>query len=215
MAFNIESIRQNISSLGYAKRNKFEVFIQAPKILENSLLNVFSREINVFNLNRILRYRIEQVDVPGVSLLSSDVKLYGVGPTHKMPYNAQYLDTTFSILLDKNTDIWDFWYNWINSIVNFNGAESSGNSLFFSGTLPSYSVKYKDDYSTNMMIVMYDDQGNEIKKINLYNAFPSSIKQIPLSWDDNTNLLRISVSITYSSYTVVGSGFSDFLNFSF
>ena len=119
MAFNIESIRQNISSLGYAKRNKFEVFIQAPKILENSLLNVFSREINVFNLNRILRYRIEQVDVPGVSLLSSDVKLYGVGPTQKMPYNAQYFDTTFSILLDKNTDIWDFWYNWINSIVNF------------------------------------------------------------------------------------------------
>ena len=55
------------------------------------------------------------------------------------------------------------------------------------------------------MIVLYDDFGNTVKTINLYDAFPSSIKEIPLAWNDSQSLLRLSVSITYSSYTIVGS----------
>jgi hypothetical protein len=200
MTFNINRIRENISGYGYLKQNKFEVFVQVPPFLQNSRLNVNGNETNVNTLNDIHRFRIEQVRAPGVSLLSSDVRRYGIGPTQKFPYNAQYFDTTFSILVDKNTNIWDFWYNWVNGIFNFNGTESSGGSK-----IPTYTTKYKDDYATIMMIVLYDDVGNTVKTINLYDAFPSSIKEIPLAWGDSQTLLRLAVSITYSMYTIVGS----------
>lgn len=199
MTFNINRIKENIAGYGYLKQNKFEVFVQVPPFLQNSRLNVNGNETNVNTLNDIHRFRIEQVRAPGVSLLSSDVRRYGIGPTQKFPYNAQYFDTTFSILVDKNTTIWDFWYNWVNGIFNFNGTEANGSRI------PTYSTRYKDDYATIMMIVLYDDFGNTVKTINLYDAFPSSIKEIPLAWNDSQSLLRLSVSITYSSYTIVGS----------
>jgi hypothetical protein len=205
MTFNINRIKDNIAGYGYLKQNKFEVFIQSPPLFQNSRLNVNGNEINVDSLNNIHRFRIEQVRAPGVSLLSSDVRRYGIGPTQKFPYNAQYFDTTFSVLVDKNTAIWDFWYNWVNAIFNFNGTEASGNNLISGGRIPTYTSRYKDDYSTIMMIVIYDDFGNTVKTINLYDAFPSSVKEIPLAWGDSQTLLRLAVSITYSTYTIVGS----------
>jgi hypothetical protein len=56
-----------------------------------------------------------------------------------------------------------------------------------------------------MMIVLYNDLGETVKTINLYDAFPSSIREIPLAWNDNQNLMRLSVSITYSQFSFVGS----------
>jgi hypothetical protein len=205
MPFNLKTLKSNIADFGYLKQNKFEVFVKPPKILENTILNSNGREIPVNVLNNMMRYRIEQVTVPGVSLLSSDVHRYAIGPTQKIPYNAQFYDTTFSVLVDRNTDLWDFWYNWVNSIFNFNGLEPTGNNLVTGSRIPTYTARYKDDYSTIMMIVIYNDAGETVKTINLYDAFPSSVRPINFGWNDNTSLLRLSVSITYSSYTIVGS----------
>lgn len=205
MAFNINRVRENIASYGYAKQNKFEVFVQSPPIFQNSSLRVGGRETNVNDLNNLHRYRIEEVRAPGVSLISSDVNRYAIGPTQKMPYNAQYFDTTFSVLVDRNTDLWDFWYNWVNAIFNFNGQEANGNNLITGNRIPTYTTRYKDDYSSTMMIVIYNDVGETVKTINLYDAFPSSVREIPLFWSDQRELLRLAVSITYSTYTIVGS----------
>jgi hypothetical protein len=206
MTFNINRIRDNIAGYGYLKQNKFEVFVKEPPIFQNSpSLNNNGNVLNVNTINDMHRFRIEQVRAPGVSLLSADVRRYGIGPNQKFPYNAQYFDTTFSVLVDKDTFIWDFWYSWVNSIFNFNGTEASGNNLISGGRIPTYTTRYKDDYSTIMMIVIYDDFGNTVKTINLYDAFPSSVKEIPLAWGDSQTLMRLSVSITYSTYTIVGS----------
>jgi hypothetical protein len=59
------------------------------------------------------------------------------------------------------------------------------------------------------MIVMYDQTGKTIKTINLYEAFPSSIRSIPLGWNDNNNLIRLAISVTYSSYTIIGSNLNE------
>ena len=208
MAFNINRFRDNIASYGYAKPNKFEVFIQSPPLFNNSTLNVDGRETNINDLNNLHRYRIEQVQVPGVSLMSTDLNRYGIGPTQKMPFGAQYYDVTFSVLLDRNTDMWDFWYNWTNAIFNFNGQEPNGNNLVSGSRIPRYTTRYKEDYATTMMIVMYNAIGERIKTINLYDAWPSSIRDLPLQWNDDRSLIRLLVGITFYSYTVVGSDVS-------
>lgn len=137
MPFNINDFKQNVNDLGYAKNNKFEVFVQTPKMFQNKVMRIGERRINLNRIGNTLRYRIEQVRTPSVSLLSLDTNVFGIGPTQKMPYNAQFFDTTFSILLDRNTDLWDFWYSWTNAIFNFNGQESNGNNPFVGGRIPS------------------------------------------------------------------------------
>lgn len=205
MSFNVNNFKQNLDSFGYIKNNKFEVFVQAPKFLQNKYMKINDRETNIKDINNLLRFRIDQVRTPSPSLLSLDVNRYGIGPTQKMPFNAQYFDTTFSILLDRNTDLWDFWYNWINAIFNFNGQEPNGDNIFNGGRIPNYTVEYKDEYSTNMMIVLYNDVGETVKTINMYEAFPSSMREVQLAWNDNVNLMRLAVTVTYSSYSIVGS----------
>lgn len=209
MAFNVNKIKFNTAAFGNLKQNKFEVFIQTPPMFRGGSLNVNGFETNVNSLNNILRYRIEQVRAPGASLLSSDIKRYGIGPTQKMPYNAQFFDTTFSVLVDRRTALWDFWYNWINAIFNFNGQEPNGNNITAGGRTPTYTTRYKEDYATTVMIVIYDDFGNRVKTINLYDAFPSSLKETNLAWNDSQNLLRLSISLTYSTYTIEGSSIFD------
>lgn len=205
MSFNISRLKENISDFGYLKNNKFEVFVQSPRIFRNARLNSNGRESNINDLNSLHRFRIEQVNIPGVSLLSSDVNRYGIGPTQKMPYNAQFFDTSISILLDRNTELWDFWYNWTNSVFNFNGQESSGRNVISGNKIPTYTVRYKDDITSVMMIVVYNDLGETVKTINLFDAFPSSVSSTNLAWNDGMSLMRLNVAITYSTYTIVGS----------
>lgn len=206
MSFNINRFKSNIDEYGYARNNRFEVFVQAPKFLQNKTLKINDRVRSITSMNDLLRYRIEQVKSPSVSLLSIDTNRYGIGPTQKMPYNAQFFDITFSVLVDKNTDLWDFWYNWINGIFNFNGEEPGGNNLFLNNTrIPNYIVEYKDEYSSTMMIVIYGESGETIKTINLYEAFPSSMREVQLAWNDNVNLMRLAITVTYSGYSLVGS----------
>lgn len=205
MSFNINRFKQNVDDFGYLKNNKFEVFVQTPNFLRNKYLKINNRETSISQLNNLLKFRIEQIRAPGVSLLSIDTNRYGIGPTQKMPFNAQFFDTTFSVLVDRNTDLWDFWYNWINGIFNFNGQEPNGNNIFTGARIPNYTTEYKDEYSTIMMIVIYNDLGETVKTINLYEAFPSSIREIPLAWNDNVNLLRLALTVTFSGYTIVGS----------
>jgi hypothetical protein len=209
MPFNIDSFKTNLNSFGYLKKNSFEVGVQTPNFMLGGALNNNGKEISTKNINNLLKFRIDQVSIPGVSILSGDTSIYGVGPTQKIPYNAFFHDITFSVLLDKKADLWQFWYNWVRYIFEFNGVEPSSTNYAIDGVgggrIPRFITRYKDNYTSMMQIIIYDEEGNISQKVHLYEAFPSSVREIPLSWNDNGDLLRIAVSITYSNFSVEGS----------
>jgi hypothetical protein len=124
-----------------------------------------------------------------------------------MPYNAFLHDTTFTVLVDKKSDLWHFWYNWVRYINEFNGTESTGRLTGPQSRIPSFNVKYKDDYSSTMQIIVYNQEGEVSSRVNLYEAFPSSVREVPLAWNDVGDLMRISVSITYANYSIENSQF--------
>jgi hypothetical protein len=203
MPFNINTLKSNIENNGYLKNHSFEILLVPPPILRNRNLNILGSSSFIRSITNNLTFRIEQVRAPGVNIQVSDINRYGVGPTQKMPHNAQFQETTFSILVDGFGEIWQFWYNWTRSVFEFTGTEASrvGNASRF----PGYVTNYKEDYSTTMQIVIYDMFGNAIQRINLYDAFPTTIRETQLSWNDNQNLMRLSVAISYKDYTIVGS----------
>jgi hypothetical protein len=210
MPFNINEFKSNIEDFGYLKTNQFEVLVTPPPILFGRNLNILGTPFEVGRVLYNSRFRIEQVKAPGISLMSSDISRYGIGPTQKQPFNAQYQDTSFSILVDGYGEAWQFWYNWIRTIFEFNGKESALFGLDGANRFPSYTAEYKENYATTMQIVIYDNFGNAIQRINLYDAFPSSLREVQFTWGQG-DLLRIAVTITYSGFTMVGSTLEGFI----
>jgi hypothetical protein len=148
-----------------------------------------------------MKFRIEQVNLPGMSIVSSDVKRYGIGTLQKMPINAQtFGDITLSILLDGYGEIYEFWEQWIRKIYEYNGVTSS-NVGETGNAFPSYVAQYKEQYATDILIIVYDKFGNAIQRVVLKEAFPSSMRDIQLAWSSE-NLMRLQVGITYTEHII-------------
>jgi len=201
MPFNINAFKFEVDTYSYLKTNAFEVYVFMPPILRNFEMTNAGSPISMFSVNRHMKFRIEQVTIPGMSLMTSDIRRYGVGTSQKMPSNAQlYGEVNLSILLDGYGEIYEFWDTWLRKIYEFNGINQSpvgsvGNSF------ASYETEYKDQYSTDMQIVVYDPFGNAIQKINLKEAFPVAIRDIQLAWASD-NVMRLPVSIAYTEHTI-------------
>jgi hypothetical protein len=200
MPFNISNLVSTIENYGYLKTSNFEVYIQPPRMLFGGSSG---NSLQTNEITNMQTFRIDQVKAPGISLISADVNRYGIGPTQKQPFNAQYSEITFSILCDAEGMIWQYWHNWINAIFEYNGTENA----FFgqSQKTPTYLTEYKSNYSTIMQIVMYDPSGYTVQRINLYEAFPTALREVNLAWGETDTLVKINVTIAYSEYTVVNS----------
>jgi hypothetical protein len=203
MPFNINTFKANVEDFGYLKNHSFQVFILPPPSLFNTTVSSFNSAMAASQLSRIQTFRIDQIKAPGVSLMSADLNRYGVGTTQKNPYGAQLQEISFSVLNDENSDIWNYWHNWLKSIYDFTGSDS--NSFGEINAFPSYEVGYKSEYSTTVQIVIYNQFGEVAQRINLYEAFPGAIREVPLAWGDTGNLMRLGISFLYSYYTISSS----------
>lgn len=202
MPFNIQGFKENLNSYGYLDNNSFDVIIKTPNILQNAVLNNQGTSSDIYRIAKNLKLRVEQIRAPGIQLMTSQIQRYGIGTVQNMPINAQFQDIYLTLLVDHYSEIWQYWYNWTNLVFGFNGLESANGPTV--NSFPSYQAEYKDNYSTVVQIIIYDHFGNAIQKINLYEAFPSAIREVPLAWGDG-NLMRLNVTMSYTSYAIVGS----------
>jgi hypothetical protein len=197
MPFDINKFQTNIRDFGYLDNNSFSVLVQTPRALTGASLSNQGTPTAIYKIAQNMEFRIDQVKAPGISLITTDINRYGLGPTQKQPFGAQFQEINISVLGDHYCEFWQYWYQWTRAVFQFNGSVT-GNWA------PNYTADYKENYSTTMIIFIYDHYGNIIQKINLYEAFPTSIREFPLSWGDS-NLLKINVQIAYTEYTIENS----------
>jgi hypothetical protein len=190
MPFNIESFRNNIAGFEYLQTNRFELFIRDP-VINSPIVS------NNGNLMDLLRFRCSAMTVPGLELMAAEVQRYGIGPAQKQPINGKFNDFNVSIICDIEGKIWKFWHTWINSIFNYCPIDNNGTYRH-----APYTAEYKRDYVTNMQGKVYDIYGTESVDINFYDAYPISIKEIPLNWEDVNNLIRLDIIITYKEFNI-------------
>lgn len=195
MAYNISEFKSNIGRYGVQPTNKFLIVMTAPLNINLSSFSAIADTFNTLSAERMLYLRSEQVRIPGVALNASDNKRYGVGVNQKMPHNVQFSDISMSFLADQEGTIFRYFYSWINQIIDFNG------SVNYAGR-PSYRVGYKDNYTTDIYIFVYDNYGNISKTITLIDAFPMSMNEISLDWNSQNTTMKINVNFAYREWTV-------------
>jgi len=178
--FNINSFLSEIGKNGVLQTNKFAIDIG---------------DGAAGSISDMISLRAESVNLPGISLDAPSTRRYGISPVQKMPMNiGAFPDVTISFIDDKQTSIWKAMYNWMNTIYQFTVPDNK----------PMYALEYKDNYTKDILIHVYDNAGEERTTIRLKEAFPMSLADVSLSWSQNDNLWKTNVSFAYTEWQEEG-----------
>lgn len=180
--FNPNEFLSNINrNNGLAKPAKFEVNISLPlPVLQ--LTNQYGPD-----LPRGLSLQCEAAELPGKNFVTEDVKIYG--PTFKVPFQTQYNDISLTFLCSGNFYERYMFDSWMNLIM-----PTDTNNLRF----PKGDNR-TTGYLTDVLIIQYDDVGNEIYNVTLIDAFPINVQAQTLNWSED-GFHRLTVVFSYLRY---------------
>lgn len=146
------------------------------------------------SMSRNLALQCEAAELPGKTLTTADVKIYG--PTFKVPYQTQYSDTSLTFLCTNEfyeRKLFDRWMEAIHPTDTNNLRYPKGN---------------KSRYMTNVKIIQYDDFIKQIYAVELIDAFPIGVAPQSLSWGDDA-FHRLQISFAYQKYRTIYEGSYD------
>jgi len=153
----------------------------------------FSRSGNS-SLSRYLSLQCEAAELPGRTLQTADVKIYG--PTFKVPYQSMYADMNLTFLCTNDFYERKLFDKWMEAIM-----PSDTNNLRF----PKGETSR---YMCNIKVIQYDEFIKKIFAVELLDAFPVGIAPQTLNWSDD-NFHRLSVQFAYQKYRVTYDGSYD------
>ena len=148
--------------------------------------------------NELITLSCSEASLPGSSVATMDITNDYHGVTEKHGYRRMYDDRAdFQFYVDSDYKMIGYFESWIAYITGDNERRSSSNY--------TYRVQYPKDYRTNFLITKFErNLEGKYLRYEFIDAFPSSINSMPISYDAS-QLLKVSVSLSYSRY-VVSSG---------
>lgn len=158
-----------------------------------------------------LKFYCEATELPGMQLATSQIRRYGYGPSEEKPFMPIFSGANMRFIGDGGGSVWNYFQAWLKFIINtdarngvnaatgfvYNGTNVSGS---ISGAAYPYEVAYKQDYAVDITISLYNKSGNVTIQTILRDAFPKFIGDIPLSWGDNNNIMRIPIQFSFMDW---------------
>jgi hypothetical protein len=218
MAFSPNEFLSNINAKeGLARPARFEVILPIPgyisQFVQNSLIerilnlpnSIMSDVTDAINaaigvesdksmksanpaMTRYLALQCETAEIPGKTLQTDDVKIYG--PTFKVPYQTQYGDTSFTFICTNDFYERKLFERWLEAIM-----PTDTNNL-------RYPKGQNSQYMTEITIKQYNDDVKQIYGVKLIDAFPIGVAAQPLSWAEE-GFHRLTVQFAYQRYEVI------------
>lgn len=221
MPFSPNEFLSNINAKeGLARPARFEVVLPIPgyiaEFVQNSLIerilnlpnSIMSDITDAINsaigadsdkgmksanpaMSRYLALQCETAEIPGKTLQTDDVKIYG--PTFKVPYQTQYGDTSFTFICTNDFYERKLFERWLEAIM-----PTDTNNL-------RYPMGQNSQYMTEITIKQYNDDVKQIYGVKLIEAFPIGVAAQPLSWAEE-GFHRLTVQFAYRRYEVIPDG---------
>lgn len=196
MGFSIQDFKAELSDQGTMRSTHGQLIFSAPQRLPYSDITS-------------LLIRCDQLSLPGVFLTTDDqIKRYGYGPIQKAPHLALFDPFQASFVVDRNAFMYRFFYDWMSLIVNFNSSGGIRPKNQFD-MLP-YEASYHDDYVTELFILVYDEQTNQVMQYQLTDGYPQAISETPMSWGDLDGYVRLNITFQYKDWAQQTSDGSNF-----
>jgi hypothetical protein len=210
-SFNINSFRSEILENEVLSTHSYLVTFSPFRMgfKENEPLTEF-----ITNKRNTLVLRCENVVLPAPALLEEEnIRRYGYGPVEKVPYGVQFSDVTMTWLVDNRSEIINFFNQWMNTIVLHNSPNTLMNAT---AVRPSerglttgldaydpFELGYKDAYTNPIVrIYVYNKQNQTTTTYEMYDVFPLNIQAMNLSWADENETQKLSVTFAYTNMRV-------------
>lgn len=187
--FNVSTFKSYLGAGGHLRNNKFVARFFIPVGLQGSPIERAT--------GRFLEYRGENIVLPGLSLDVHFNNRYGYGMFEKKPERARVQDTRATFIMDQGGRVWEFFQEWIKLIANPD--LRNGILTNFRGREP-FILEYKDNYVAQIEIIVFDETGKEQIKVSLRDAFPISIGDLSLDWNDNNTIMHLPVFFAFTDY---------------
>jgi hypothetical protein len=199
--FNVNEIASELSRNGLMRNNKFLVEFPIPYSLRGT-----SEFGQLNDTNRVLSLYCEGTNLPGVALLTEEIRRYGYGSNEKKPHTAIFTDINLTFRGDSNGNVWSFMNAWMKCAINYeNRTGMNTPSGPVAGQTP-HEVGYKLDhknqegYAVDVTIRVFSDDGIETMTVMLREAFPIFVGDIPLNWAARSDYMRIPVTLAFSDW---------------
>lgn len=169
MAGSISQFKSSFST-DVARPSRFDVSVPIPIGM-----------IPYLGTSRRLTMRCESAELPGRTIATTNMKIYGV--EEKFPYMTAYNDMSLTFIVGddmKEKKFFDSWLNWISPSF-------------------SYDVKYKSDYAVIIRIVQYDVKSKDSYNVDLIDAFPIAVNPLSLDWSSD-GYHKLTVTFAYTNW---------------
>lgn len=194
--FNISNFRSQVDSLGgIAKTSLYRVEISMPKMPLNSKINTEK-----------LTFLVASVSFPGVRLTTQPVQRYGQGPMEDMPTGFTFGTCEMNILGDAEGNVLKFFRDWTRGIVEYQSATGGTLQNRALPNMKPYHVNYKQNFETQISIVLYDTAGRQVYKVTLLRAFPFDLINMFLAWSNYDQVMYIPVRFQFFDVAFGESG---------
>lgn len=180
-----------IRNKSVARTNFFDVTFTVPEVIAGS------------SMGPKLSLWAEGAQLPGMNLQTDSLKPYGFGPQESIPYTLQTNDITVNFIGDGRGAIQRYFYEWMQRIVRGDEDSRSGR-LSITGQSP-YEVEFKNRYACTITITTYNDQGTPVAIYELYDAFPKTMPDVSLSWNDSSSFMQFGITFAYTRMKFVNS----------
>lgn len=194
MTFNIAQFNAQIAKHGLAKNNLFFVRITLPPTLQDLEQQIPSRELS---------FLCKSASLPSLELDVIDIRSQGFGKAEKRPTVVRAGSLSLQFMVDSNFATMKYFHRWMQSIVNYNSYDGHFTKDAY-GKYP-YEFEYKENYAAKVEILVYS--GNDGDKVYLYqlgNAYPFTIGEVNVSWENNNEVMVLPVGFEYDKIKVDG-----------
>lgn len=176
----------------------------APSMAQNNVVpwapGMAPPEITIgkFSDEQSLSFLCHTAELPGESTATIGQKIYGI--TEKFSVMTGYNDITLAFYtrgsgVEISRKYFQDWLAFMTGrfeTVNYKGKQT---------VETTYNVQYKDYYTSTIKITHYAITGDPLVEVTLYDAFPVSINQVPLSWSSQNQAQSLNVTFAYTEYS--------------
>lgn len=194
--FNIDNFRAYINQNGVLRNNRFIVEIPLPRELVVGSTALSPQEAS--STARNLELVCDTINWPSTSLQVYGVRRYGYGYVERKPTMGNFGMVQCTFISDQKTDVHKFFSEWIKLITNYDNSQGIRGATS-RGRVP-YEIGYKEEYTVDLKIRIYDVSGKEVRAISLRQAFPVNLADVSLSWGNTNELTRIPVAFTFMDW---------------
>jgi len=176
--------------------------------------------------SKILTYRCETLNIPGVQLGTTDYKLYGGMPSLKIPNTRTFDEVQMTFLATRFMKDKYIFEEWIDKISDFtNNNISYYNDCSSDIRIDVYNERNKQETAVGSEIVFEsaDDNRNQVRiggpetirgttkivelipvySLKLINSIPTRVETVQVGWGEVDQLFKYSVNFSYEALEYV------------